>query len=485
MQDACPDVSGTPAGHAHIIKTMTRFTAVSTTGIYCRPGCPARTPKPGNARRYPIAAAAEAAGYRACFRCRPYREAPIIAAGSPDLVCRAVRQILAGALDGHTEQELGAGLGVSARHLRRLFTEHVGCTPTELARSSRAHFARRLLDDTDLPVSELAFACGYGSVRQLSRDCLAIFGDTPTALRARRRMKDRLVADGGLLLRLPYQPPLDWPTMLDYLRRHAIQGVEHVTDESYRRTITIDGDPGVLEFSAGGADHLLLRAHLPHWAGLIHIVARARAIFGLDANYECAYRRLSDDPVIEPLMRQHPGLRQPGTWSPFEAAVQAILGQRREGDTQCEIAGRMARRYGRAVPGLAQLKLTHLFPTPAALADADLREVGCSPDQSVAVAALAWASARANLRLDRASTLHELITTLLAVPGLTPHTAHYIALRLGEPDACPAPAGVPISHERAEQWRPFRAHAVTYLSLSTAGQITLTSSLQPASDADQ
>jgi AraC family transcriptional regulator, regulatory protein of adaptative response / DNA-3-methyladenine glycosylase II len=203
MQDACPDVSGTHAGHEHIIKSMTRFTAVSTTGIYCRPGCLARTPKPGNARSYPIAAAAEAVGYRACFRCRPYREAPVLAAGSPDLVCRAVRQILAGALDGHTEQELAAGLGVSARHLRRLFSEHLGCTPTELARSSRVHFARRLLDDTDLPVSELAFACGYGSVRQLSRDCLAIFRDTPIALRARRRMKDRLVADGGLLLRLP------------------------------------------------------------------------------------------------------------------------------------------------------------------------------------------------------------------------------------------------------------------------------------------
>jgi len=367
---------------------VTGYIAVTTTGIYCRPSCGARTPKPSNVLRFQLPAAAEAAGFRACFQCRPYRSAPLPVRG-PDVVCTAVRLIQAGGLDGHTETELGARVGLSGRHLRRLFIEHLGCTPDQLARSTRAHFARRLLDDTDLSFTDLAFTCGYGSVRQMARDLRAIFRGTPTELRARRRRADRLAADGGLPLRLPFQPPLSWEPMLGQLRRAAIPGVEAVAGDSYRRTVLVEGDPAVLEFSSCGSQDLLLRAHLPHWGGLLHIAARARAMLGLDLDYPAAERHLEEDPVIGPLMRKHPGVRPVTGWDPFEAAVTGLLGSP-------EMAGRLARRYGRPVPGLAPLGLTHVFPTPDVVATADIGAIGCGQDLAVAVHDLARSVAAAD-----------------------------------------------------------------------------------------
>src|SRR5438270_5240745 len=320
----CPNVSSRDHGTAGIRGAVT-FSAVVTTGIYCRPGCSAR-PHPENVRHYATAAAAEAAGFRACLRCRSYRTDLPLSWSGPDLVCRAVQLIVDGALDGTTEAELGARLGISVRHLRRLFTEHVGVTPDQLARSRRAHFSRRLLDDTDMTIADIAFAAGFGSVRQLNRACQDVFRATPGELRARRRSTDRLVADGGLTLRLPFQPPLDWDAMLGYFAARAIPGVEHVEGRTYRRTIVVEGDPGVLEIWPGGPDHLLLRAHLPHWEGLIHVVQRARRIFNLDADIESAGRHLSTDPVLGRLVRTRPGLRMPCAWDPYESGVRAIIG---------------------------------------------------------------------------------------------------------------------------------------------------------------
>src|SRR5918996_2295693 len=229
---------------------MDDYSAVVTTGIYCRPGCSAR-PNPANVVRYDLAAAAEAAGSRACLRCRPYRSYDPAVPSGPELVCRAVQLVVDGALDRGTEAELGSRLGVSARHLRRLFHEHLGTTPDQLARSRRAHFARRLLDDSDLTVTQVAFAAGFGSVRQLNRACREVFRATPGELRARRRSTDRLVADGGLVLRLPFRPPLAWDEMLGYFALRAIPGVETVADGAYRRTVTVGGDPGVVEAPPG------------------------------------------------------------------------------------------------------------------------------------------------------------------------------------------------------------------------------------------
>ena len=200
---------------------MNTVSAVVTTGIYCRPGCGAR-PSAENVTKFPLAAAAEAAGYRACLRCRPYRSSQVVPSSAPELVCRGVRMILDGGLDGQTETMLAPRLGVSARHLRRLFAEHLGVTPDALARSARAHGARRLLDDTDLSITQIGFAAGYGSLRQFNRACHEVFRASPRELRARRRVSDRLVADGGLPLRLPYEGPLDWDGMLGYFAARAI-----------------------------------------------------------------------------------------------------------------------------------------------------------------------------------------------------------------------------------------------------------------------
>jgi AraC family transcriptional regulator of adaptative response / DNA-3-methyladenine glycosylase II len=232
------------------------YSAVVTTGIYCRPGCPA-SPKPGNVRPFSNAAAAEAAGFRACFRCRPYRvELPLGAVG-PDLVCDAVRLVVDGALDDGTEDELAGRLGVSARHLRRLFVEHVGTTPDHLARSRRAHFARRLLDDTDLPVGEVARAAGYGSVRQLNRATRQVFAATPTDLRARRRKDDRVAVDHGIALRVP---------------------CPGASGEPYRGGVEVDGEVGHIEVTPQG-DHLLLVADLPRWDALLHVVQHVRRVY--------------------------------------------------------------------------------------------------------------------------------------------------------------------------------------------------------------
>ena len=335
-------------------------------------------------RRFPLAAAAEAAGYRACLQCRPYRWPECVTWSGPELVCRAVRMILDGALDNSTEEELGRRLGVSPRHLRRLFTTELGVTPDGVARSARAHFARRLLDDTDLSMLEIALATGFGSVRQFNRACQEIFRDAPLRLRARRRKADRLVADGGLALRLAFRGPLDWHGLVSFLAARSIPGVEHVTGQTYRRTIVVAGDPGVLELSPGGDDHLVLVIHLPHWEGLVHLVARARRIANLDLDLDEPAAQLSADPVIGPLLRARPGLRPPGTWDPFEAGVRVILGQQITITAASTIAGRLVERLGTPVEGLRALGLTHTFPSAATLADADLdgpRDAGRPPDR--------------------------------------------------------------------------------------------------------
>jgi AraC family transcriptional regulator, regulatory protein of adaptative response / DNA-3-methyladenine glycosylase II len=379
------------------------FSAVVTTCIYCRPGCPAQ-PRPENVRDFPLAAAAEAAGYRACLRCRPYRLQPqVMWTSSPELVCRAVRLILAGALDGGTEVELGARLGVSARHLRRLFAQHLGVTPDGLARSQRAHFARRMLDDTELSVVQVAYAAGFGSVRQLNRACRQVFRMSPSELRARRRATDRLVADGGLALRLSFQGQLDWDGLVCQLAARAVPGVEHVSGTTYRRTILLDGDPGVLELAPGGDDHLILTVHLPHWEELIHIVERARRIAGLDA--------------------ESSGDRIPGAWDGFEAGVRAIAGR--------AVAGRLVERLGGPAPGLAKMGLTHTFPAPEALAGAELAGV----PRGETVRAFARAVAEDAIRLDGSISLDRLLASLTAIDGLGLRTALEIALRLGEPGA--------------------------------------------------
>ncbi|WP_053664321.1 DNA-3-methyladenine glycosylase 2 family protein [Streptomyces sp. MMG1121] len=445
---------------------MTTYSAVVTTGIYCRPGCGSK-PLAENLRTFELPAAAEAHGYRACLRCRPYRVAGPIAADAPELLCRAVQLIIAGALDTGTEAALGARLAVSPRHLRRLFHQHLGVTPDQLARSRRAHFARRLLDDTDLTVADVAFASGFGSVRQFNRDMRLVFRASPVELRSRRRRADRLAADGGLELRLPFAPPLHWPTLLAFLAERAVPGVESVEGGVYRRTISLDGEAGLLEVRPGGEDHLLLRAHLPFWEGLIHVVERVGRIFGVDADTVPAEAALAGDPVIGPLIAVRPGLRVPGAWGAFEIAVDAVLGQYAPRPRVREQMAALVTAAGQPVPGISH-GLTHLFPSAEMLAGTDLKGVGLPQDTAGTLGALALAVAQDDTLLDGGPPLPEFVRAVAAVPGVTADAAQRIALRLGYGDAFSVAdrATASAQAEAAAAWHPWRAFAATHLAVA-------------------
>jgi AraC family transcriptional regulator, regulatory protein of adaptative response / DNA-3-methyladenine glycosylase II len=309
--------------------------------------------------------------------------------------------------------------------------------------------------------------------------CAGHTGRVDAFLRAQRHRHGRLVADGGLALRLPFRRPLDWPALLGYFAGRAIPGVEQVAGGTYRRTIVVDGDAGVLELSGGDDDHLALRAHLPHLEGLIHVVERARRMVNLDVDVVAANVHLGTDPAIGPLVRGRPGLRPPGSWDPFEIGVRAIVGQQVSVAGATTVTGRIVARHGTPVPGLVGLGLTHTFPPAERLAVADLDGLGLTGARIAAIHAFAAAVAQEEVRLDRSVGLDELVRSISALPGLGPWTANYLALRLGERDAFPAadlglqralarpdrPSAATLA-ARAEAWRPWRAFAAVHLWLA-------------------
>jgi AraC family transcriptional regulator of adaptative response / DNA-3-methyladenine glycosylase II len=456
---------------------VTEFTAVVTTGIYCRPGCSGQ-PLRRNTRLYEYAAAAEAAGFRPCLRCRPDREPQPTWVDAPELVCRAMRCISDGLLDDTTEDELARRLGISARHLRRMFDTYIGATPSDVARSRRAHFARRLLDDTDLPIREVAYAAGFNSVRQMNRVMKDVFRFTPVELRARRRNPDRCVADGGLELRVPYRPPLAWEAMLAFLAPRAIPGVEAVDVDAgiYRRTVELGGAPGVVEaWNEPERDALRLRLHLPELDGLVHLVSGIRRLFDLDVEPDEVDAVLARDRVLRPLVRRRRGLRVPGAIDPFEIGVRAVLGQQVSVAAATRLAGRVVERYGKEVPGIGLLGLSHVFPTPRVLARTDLTTVGVTSARAESISQFAAAIDRGDIDLGAGRALDETIAALRALRGFGAWTAHYVAMRAcGERDAFPAqdlalrralgddPAA------RAEAWRPWRAYGAMHVWLGAA-----------------
>ncbi|HEY1920961.1 MAG TPA: AlkA N-terminal domain-containing protein [Streptosporangiaceae bacterium] len=446
---------------------MTTYSAVVTTGIYCRPGCGAK-PLAKNVLTFELAAAAEAAGFRACHRCRPYRVAGPVGSDTPELVCHAVQMIINGALDdGGTETELAARIGMSQRHLRRLFLRHLGASPDQLARSRRAHFARRLLDDTDLTALDIAFASGFGSLRQFNRAMREVFRASPTDLRRHRHRADRLAADGGLTLRLPVLPGYDWDTIRTFLGVRAVPGVESVEGDTYRRTIVIGGAPGLLEVSPGGTGYLLLRAHLPYWEGLIHVVDRVGRLLGIDADPAAGVTALRADPVLGVVADKHPGLVVPGSWSLFETGVQAVIADRRSGSADRLRA--LVMGLGVPVPGLPG-GLTHAFPNAAAVTVENLEPLGITGPDAQTVAALASGLGPGDG--DGGS-----VETQLA--EMTAEVRTYLAFRLGDRSAFPladpslrealadiglsARADGPIVDQLTEPWRPWLALAAMHL----------------------
>ncbi len=440
------------------------FTAVKTTGIYCRPICPARTPRSENCAFYPCAAAAEEAGFRPCLRCRPDA-----APGSPAwlgtgvTVRRALRAIDEGALDGSSVEALAASLGMGARHLRRLFRDELGCSPLALALTRRVHFARRLIEETDLGMTEVALAAGFGSLRSFNAAFKSTFGRAPRMLR-----RPGARPDSPITLALAHEEPYALAPLLAFLERRAIPGVETVgPGPRYRRTFRWEGRAGSLEVRAArGA----LELEVPAWAtsGLLRIVARVRRIFDLDADSKRIDAHLARDPRLAPLVRARPGLRVPGAWDGFEVAVRAVLGQQVSVKGATTLAGRLAARFGERVnpAGATPGEVSLLFPERAALATAPVEEIGLPRARAASIRALAASSLT--------FTEPDLEERLRALPGIGPWTASYVALRMGEPDAFPASDRVlqralgARAEERVSSLRPWRGYAALHIWTESA-----------------
>lgn len=466
--------------------------AVRTTGIYCRPSCKAR-PKPENVMPFASAVAAEAAGFRSCMRCRPYRmEQSIAALGAPAEVVGAVALITEGFLDHHGVPELARRVGYSTRQLDRLFTEYVGATPSFVARSRRAHFARRLLDETDLSVSVIARASGFGSVRQMNRVVDEIFHLPPGELRARRRRSDVLTADGGLALRLPINGPFSQAMALDHVASRLTAGVESAEGSAYRRTTVTCGHPGVIEVffrdsespgevrSGSGQDHLELHAHLPTFDSIIDDVARIRWMFGLHEDTTAAESHLMSDPLIGPTVRSQRGLRVIGGWDRFETAVRIVIGQQVSVVAATGIATRIAMQWGTPTPAPV-LGLDRIFPTPDRLAELPPSGVGMPESRVETIRALSRAILAGDLDLHGTADPATVRTQLLAIHGIGPWSADMIEMRvLRNPDTFPAgdlgirkaASALAGSHEllateavrdMAEAWRPHRSLAAQHL----------------------
>ena len=438
------------------------YIGVRTTGIYCRPICPAPTPKEENVTFFSHPASAETAGFRACRRCHPERSAgPPAWAERSATVSRALRLIDDGFLDGASVDDLSDHLGVGTRRLRRLFADEVGASPAAIARSRRAHLARRLLDETDLRIVDIAFTAGYQSLRQFNHAMKSTFGRTPSELRGKR---DNTA--GEVTVRLQYRPPLDWPALSSWLSARAIRGVE-IVDSAYRRTVAVDGRVGTVTVEPA-TNELALRVSAELVTALPRIVPRIRRLFDLAADPMTIGDHLATDPDLAPLVQKRPGVRVPGTWDPWEIAVRAVVGQQVSVAAATTVTGRIAEQFGKPYEGSEDIGLTHLFPEREVLADAELEAVGMVGARANAIRTLAVS----DIALDGSLALDELEATLIELPGIGPWTANYVAMRCGEPDAFPASdlglrkaTGVSAAElaKRAERWRPWRAYAAMYL----------------------
>jgi AraC family transcriptional regulator of adaptative response / DNA-3-methyladenine glycosylase II len=520
------------------------FTGVTTTGIYCRPICPARTPKPENVRFFRVAAAAEAAGFRTCRRCRPDK-----VPGSPDwnvradLAGRALRLIA----DGTADQQDGVSalartLAVSERHLHRVLVAELGVGPLTLARSRRAQTARLLLESTSLPVSDIAFAAGYGSIRQFNDSVREAFGATPSEIRARfgsgaaaaELAGSAVDGDGALTLRLGYRAPFDFGALLGWFGDRAVPGVDEVVgagpDTVYRRALRLPHGTGQVELrDDGGVIHA--RLAVEDLRDVAVAVRRCRDLLDLDADPAQVGAALSTDPLLAPLVGARPGLRVPGAVDGFEIAVRAVLGQQisvaaartltarlvqrfsavelaaeaalvsADGAPATALAtapatvaeaGREANAHANAAPEPTQTPASpsHFvdktplapFPRPETLADGDYDGLGLTRRTAATLRTLAAAVASGALTLDRGVDRAEARAKLLALSGIGPWTADYIALRVfGDPDAFPVGdlilrrqaerLGLPGTEQallaHAERWRPWRAYAALHLWAST------------------
>jgi len=428
------------------------FTAVRTTGIFCRPVCPARTPLLRNVEFFPNAATAQSAGYRPCLRCRPEVSPDLpVSAGTSATVNRALRLINEGALDNGSAAQLAERLGLTDRHLRRLFLEHVGVPPVVVAATRRLLFAKKLITETHLAFSEIAFSSGYQSLRRFNEAIRDTYKRNPMELR--RFKPSDTNAQSAIELKLNYRPPYDWEAFLRFVSLRAIAGLEDVTDDGYHRN-------GISVRQNQRENCLIARIESENMSRLRPAVEKIRFFFDLRANSSEIATHLRKSPALRGIVPESGGLRLPGSWDPFELAVRAILGQQVTVRGASTLAARLVQQFGP--------------PSAVKLADADLTSIGLPKSRAESLRSLARAVCDGSLRLDGSAATPEVIETLCRLPGIGAWTANYIAMRgLGDPDAFPSSdvgllkaAGVSSPRRleaMAEAWRPWRSYAALYL----------------------
>jgi AraC family transcriptional regulator of adaptative response / DNA-3-methyladenine glycosylase II len=462
------------------------FVGVTSTGIYCRPVCPARPAKRENCRFFPSAAAAQEAGFRPCLRCRPETTVHLGSwRGTSNTVSRGLALIAAGELDADDASvaSLAERLGVGGRQLRRLFDQHLGASPITVAQTRRVLFAKQLLHETRMGMAEVALASGFGSLRRFNETFHNLFGRPPTALRRAAVDDSGLVRPGdGVTIRLRYRAPYDWEAMIAFLAARAVEGVELVDGDRYLRTVGGATSVGSVEI-AHDARRASLRvtARLPDVKLLPHVAASVRRVFDLEADVTTIGVHLARDPLLAPMVAARPGLRTPGGWDGFELAVRAVLGQQVSVQAARKLASRLAGLCGSRVTttDASHAALTHAFPTAMQVARANLDAMPMPVARKRALHAIARAALATPDLFQPLGTVEQTVARLRAIPGVGDWTAHYIALRAArEPDAFPA-SDVGLLRalqsrdgarprpeqllERAERWRPFRAYAAQHL----------------------
>jgi AraC family transcriptional regulator, regulatory protein of adaptative response / DNA-3-methyladenine glycosylase II len=464
------------------------FVGVTSTGIYCRPVCPARTAKFENCIFYGSAAAAQDAGFRPCLRCRP-ETAPDLASwrGTSNTVSRALALIAEGALDGgeNSVEKLAERLGLGERQLRRLFLQHLGASPISVAQTRRVLFAKQLIHETRMPMTEVAMAAGFGSLRRFNETFLDLFHRPPSALRRKNSARHE---DSGVALRLRYRAPYDWDNMLSFLRVRAIAGVEVVDGGRYLRTVEVNGAMGSIEVThLPERESLGVNIRFPDVRLLPVIVARVRRLFDLGADIETIDDHLSSDPTLALLVARRPGLRAPGGWDGFEIAVRAVLGQQISVVAARRLAGQLVALHGRVVPKqfLIHADLSRTFPTAKRLASAPSIGLAMPGARLTALKAVAEASVADPNLFHPFGSVEETVARLRTIRGIGEWSAQYIALRaVREMDAFPATdVGLLRSVasmdgekttsaellSRAESWRPWRAYAAQHLWAADGG----------------
>jgi AraC family transcriptional regulator, regulatory protein of adaptative response / DNA-3-methyladenine glycosylase II len=453
------------------------FTAVQTTGIYCRPSCPVAAPKPENMRFFPSAAAAQQAGFRACKRCRPDATP-----GSPewdaraDLVARAMRLIADGVMDDGGVPALADRLGYSVRQIERQLQAELGAGPLALARAQRAQTARLLIETTALPMGDVAFAAGFASIRTFNDTVREVFALSPSQLRDRARRGNGGAAAGTLALRLPFRLPLQPDNLFGHLVATAVPGVEEWRDGAYRRTLRLPRGHGIVALRPE-PDHVGCQLTLTDLRDLASAISRCRRLLDLDADPQAVTDVLASDEILAPVVRKAPGRRVPRTVDSAEFALRAVLGQQISTAAARTHAGRLAAAHGEAIDDHAG-GLNRLFPAADALAGIDRSDLALPRSRRDSFAALAAALAAGKVDLGVGGDWHEARLRLAMLPGIGPWTVETIAMRaLGDPDAFTAsdlgvraaaaglglPAAPAALSERAKAWRPWRAYAVQYL----------------------